>query len=530
MFENRPIRRLCFSIGLLLSVLLLVAPAFAGKPGLQIQFLDIGPTAPNPPLTDRPTSFYALVVNSGTQTIKGPFTVVFELDGKVVKAWPFPIKNEIKDYKPGTQSTIPPGKGRLYQYAATLTPGKHTVLWKVNAAKENELKATVEAQLPPDLVVNIWPTGYNVLAYKETEWNVEVKNIGGGKAYGPFVTRFSSVPSSRPVAPLEFPKGQSLDKDETYIFKVNQLYNSLDPVTVSAIVDYHGDVTEALSFGDDNNNFEKKYVPQYVDLEVSALEIKPAQSTTAEPIEVSFTIQNKGNMDAAKPFNVGILIKDASSSAISLIGALEANPLPAGTSEQLTKKINLSRAGTYIVQIIADASMIGPNPSVSGKQYTEPDEANNSKEEQFTVSPPAATMPAAMPPEESPCKPGKGFVKLYRIVSDCSTGSIQPYTGFIPSIKNGSLKRVTNTTTQWKVKMVDSFNLKGIGGDAQCEKYGGHCWDRIPLAFLAPGESWVNDALSSLTGGKSINACLEALTNDPFPLEVEIEYEYECMQ
>jgi hypothetical protein len=88
--------------------------------------------------------------------------------------------------------------------------------------------------------------------------------------------------------------------------------------------------------------------------------------------------------------------------------------------------------------------------------------------------------------------------------------------------------------------MVDSFNLKGIGGDApnlkkivgdaQCEKYGGHCWDRIPLAFLGPGESWANDALSSLSGGKSINACLEALTNDPFPLEVEIEYEYECIQ
>jgi len=544
MFDNHPTRKPCFPICLMLSVLLMAAPASADKPDLQIRFLDIGPTAPNPPLTDRPTSFYALVVNSGTQTIKGPLTVTFELDGKVVKAWPFPIKNEIKDYKPGAQSTIPAGKGRLYQYAATLKPGKHTLLWKVNAAKENELKATVEAQLPPDLVVNIWPTGYNVLAYKETEWNVEVKNIGGGKAYGPFVTLFSSVPSSGPVAPLEFPKGQSLDKDETYIFKVNQLYNALDPVTVSAIVDYHGEITEALPFGDDNNNFEKKYVPQYVDLEVSALEIKPTQSTTAEPltkgspsVEVSFTIQNKGNMDAAKPFNVGILIKDASSSAISLIDALEANPLPAGMSAQLTKKINLSRDGTYIVQIIADVSMIGPNPNVIGRQYTEPDEANNSTEGQFTVSPAAATIPAAMPAEESPdqrvtsgCKPGKGVAKLYRIVSDCSTGSIQPYTGFIPSIKNGSLKRVTNTTAQWKVKMVDSFNLKGIGGDAQCEKYGGHCWDRIPLAFLAPGESWGNAAVFNLTRGRSINACLEALTNDPFPLEIEIEYEYECIQ
>ncbi|MCJ7662665.1 MAG: hypothetical protein MUO24_00325 [Desulfobacterales bacterium] len=547
MFENHSMRMLFFSICVTLSVLLLVAPAWSGKPDLQVQFLDIGPTAPNPPLTDRLTSFYALVVNSGSQTIKGPFTVTFELDGKAVKAWPFPIKNEIKDYKPGAQSTIPPGKSRLYQYTATLKPGKHTVLWKVDAAKESELKATVEAQLPPDLVVNIWPTGYNVLAYKETEWNVEVKNIGGGKASGPFVTLFSAVPTNGPVAPLEFPKGQSLDKDETYTFKVNQLYNSLDPVTVSAIVDYHSDITEASPFGDDNNNFEKKYVPQYVNLEVSALEIKPAQVTTAEPIEVSFIIQNKGNMDAAKPFNCGILIKDASSGAISLIDALDANPLPAGMSEQLTKKINVSLAGTYIVQIIADAAMIGPNPNVIGKQYTEPDEANNAKEGQFIVSPPAATVPVAMPAEESPdqrvtfgCKPGKGVVKLYRIVSECSTGSIQPYTGFIPSIKNGSLKRVTNTTTQWKVSMVDSFNLKGIGGnasnlkgvrgDAQCEKYGGHCWDRIPLAFLAPGESWVNDVLSSLTSGKSINACLEALTNDPFPLEVEIEYEYECIQ
>src|SRR4030042_4788991 len=116
MFENHPMRRLFFSIGLLLSVLLLAAPAWSGTPALQIQFLDIGPTAPNPPLTDRPTSFYALVVNKGDQTIKGPFTVTFVLDGKVVNAWQFPIKKEIKDYKHGTQNTMPPGKGRLYQY------------------------------------------------------------------------------------------------------------------------------------------------------------------------------------------------------------------------------------------------------------------------------------------------------------------------------------------------------------------------------------------------------------------------------
>jgi hypothetical protein len=419
--------------------------------------------------------------------------------------------------------------------------------WQVDAATKNEIKATVEAQQPPNLVVNIWPTGDRVLAYSETEWNVEVKNIGGGKAFGPFVTLFRSVPTSGPVALLEFPAGKYLAKDEAYTFKVSQSYNSLNPVTVSAIVDYYGDVTEALPFGDDNNSIEKNYVPQYVDLEVSALEIKPEQLITAEPVEVSCTIQNKGNMDAAKPFNVGILIKDASSSAISLIDAVEATPLPAGESEQVTKKINLSRAGTYTVQIIADAAMIGPNSNVTGKQYNEPDNANNVKEGQFTVSPALAPAPAAMPAEESPdqrvtsgCKPGKGIVKLYRIVSECSAGSIQPYTGFIPAVKNGGLKRVTNTTTQWKVKMVDSFNLKGIGGDAsnlkategdaQCAKYGGLCWDRIPLAFLAPGESWVNIAVIGLNSGRSINVCLEPLTNDPFPQEIEIEYEYECLQ
>ena len=567
MFDNHPMRRVCFSIGLMLSVLLLAAPAWSGTPALQVQFLDIGPTAPNPPLTDRPTSFYALVVNKGDQTIKGPFTVTFVLDGKVVKAWQFPIKKEIKDYKPGTQNTMPPGKGRLYQYVATLKEGRHTVRWHVNTSTKNEIKATVEAQQPPDLVVDIWPTGERVLAYKETEWNVEVKNIGGGKASGPFVTLFRSVPTSGPVALLEFPAGKHLAKDEAYTFRVNQLYNSLDPVTVSAIVDYHGEVTEALSFGDDNNSVEKKYVPQYVDLVVTALEIKPAQLTTAEPVpkvtpwsEVSFTVQNKGNMDAAKPFNVVILVQDVSSGAISLIDAVEAAPLPAGESEQLTKKINLARPGTYSVQIIADADMIGSNPNVSGRQYNEPDEANNAKAEQFIVLPTAAQAPTAMPSEESPdqteggplarvtdqgvtsgsgCKPGKGIVKLYRIVSECSTGAIQPYTGFIPAIKKGSLKRVVNTTTQWKVKLVDSFNLKGvvgasnlkgISGDAKCEKYGGHCWELIPLAFLAPGESWVNTALISLNGGRSINACLEALTNDTFPLEIEIEYEYECLQ
>jgi hypothetical protein len=129
---------------------------------------------------------------------------------------------------------------------------------------------------------------------------------------------------------------------------------------------------------------------------------------------------------------------------------------------------------------------------------------------------------------------------LYRIVSECSTGAIQPYTGFIPPIIEGSLKRVTNTTRQWKIKMVDAFNIKGMGreayhlkgteGDAECEKYGGLCWDRIPIAALASGESWVNSGMSSLNAGKSVNACLEALTNDPFPLEIEIEYEYECLR
>jgi hypothetical protein len=539
MFENHSMRRLCFSICLMLSVLLLAVPAWSGKPDLQIQFLDIGPTAPNPPLTDRPTSFYALVVNRGAQTVKGPFAVTCELDGKVVRSWQFPVKNEIKEYKPGAENTIPPGQARLYQYVAMLKEGRHAVRWQVYTATKNEIRATVEAQQAPDLVVNIWPSGETVLAYKETEWNVEVKNIGGGKATGPFVTRFRSGPTSGSVSLLEFPRGKYLAKEEAYTFKVSQWYNSLDPVIVSAIVDYYGDVTEALSFGDDNNRVEKNYVPQYVDLEVSALEIKPVQLTTVEPMEVSFTVQNKGNMDAAKPFNVGIIIKDQSSGAISLIDVVEAAPLPAGQSEQLAKKINLSRSGTYAIQVIADAAVIGPNPNVLGRQYSEPDYANNAKEGEFTVAPAAAPAPAAMPPEESPdqrvtsgsgCKPGKGVIKLYRIVSDCSTVATQPYTGFIPPIKKGSLARVINTTKQWKVKVVDAFNLKGIGGEARCEKYGGHCWDLIPLAFLAPGESWTNTAVIGLNSGRSINVCLEPLTNDAFPQEIELEYEYECLQ
>jgi hypothetical protein len=539
MWENHPIGRLCFSIGLMLSLFLLVAPVWAAQPELQIQFLDMGPTSPNPPLTDRPTTFFALVVNSGPQASKGPFTVMCELDGKVVRSWQFPVKNEIKEYKPGAENTIPPGQARLYQYVAMLKEGRHTVRWQVYTATKNEIRATVEAQQAPDLVVNIWPTGEMVLAYKETEWNVEVKNIGGGKATGPFVTLFRSGGPSGPVSLLEFPAGKYLAKEEAYTFKVSQSYNSLDPVIVSAIVDYYGDVTEALSFGDDNNRVEKNYVPQYVDLEVSALEIKPAQLTTVEPMEVSFTVQNKGNMDAAKPFNVGIIIKDQSSGAISLIDVVEAAPLPAGQSEQLAKKINLSRSGTYAIQVIADAAVIGPNPNVLGRQYSEPDYANNAKEGEFTVAPAAATAPAAMPSEESPdqrvtsgfgCKPGKGVIKLYRIVSDCSSGATQPYTGFIPPIKKGSLARVINTTKRWKVKVVDAFNLKGIGGEARCEKYGGHCWDLIPLAFLAPGESWTNTAVIGLNSGRSINVCLEPLTNDAFPQEIELEYEYECLQ
>jgi hypothetical protein len=507
----------------------MVALAWSATPDLQIQFLNLGPTEPNPPLSDRPTCFYALLTNVGAEPVKDPFTVTFKLDGKPVKTWQFPSKNKVKDSGPGTQTIIPPGGSRLYQYVATLVPGKHTVHWIVNVAdKKNELKTTVEAQLPPDLVVDIWPTGNNILAYQETEWNVEVKNIGGGKAYGPFVTLFNSVPPSSPVAPLEFPKGKYLDKDETYIFKVNQLYNSLDPVTVSATVDYYGEVTEALPFGKDNNSVEKKYTPQYVDLEASALEIKPAKPTIAEPIEVSFSISNKGNIDAAKPFNVGILVKDVSSGAVKIIDALEANPLPAGMSEQLTEKINLSKAGTYAVQIIADASVIGPNPNVIGKQYTEPDEANNSKEVHFVVAPVAAIIPAA--PSGSPCTPGKGIVKLYRIDSDCPTGAIQPYIGFILPIKNGTLKGITNTTTEWKIKIADSFDLKGIGGGALCEKYGGYCWNLMPAAVLVPGNFWSASAFGSLQAGKFIRACLEPLTNTPFPLEVEVEYEYECIK
>jgi hypothetical protein len=82
MFENHPIRRLFFPLGLMVSLLLLVTPAWSSKPDLKIQFLDIGPTVPNPPLTDRPTSFNALVANTGDQTIKGHFTVTCVLDGK----------------------------------------------------------------------------------------------------------------------------------------------------------------------------------------------------------------------------------------------------------------------------------------------------------------------------------------------------------------------------------------------------------------------------------------------------------------
>jgi hypothetical protein len=542
MVGHYALRKLFFSIVFILSLFLLAVPVRSGTPALQIQFLDIGPTVPYPPLTDRPTSFYALVMNTGDRSIKGPFTVTCELDGKVARTWQFPIKKEIKDYKPGVENTMPPEKGCLFQYVATLKEGRHIVRWHLNTATKSEIKSTVEAQPPPDLVVDIWPTGERVLAYSETEWNVEVKNIGFGKASGPFVTRFTSVSKGGPAALLEFPAGKYLAKDETYTFKVNQQYDTLDPVTVSAIVDYHGEVTEALSFGEDNNSVETKYVPQYVDLEISYLEVKPAQVTTAEPVEVSFTIKNKGNMDAAKPFNVGILISDPVSRAIALIDVVDANPLPAGMSEQLTKKTNLSRPGTYIVQVIADAAMRGPNPNVIGRQYNEPDEANNAKAEQFVVLPATAPSSTSLPPEESSgqlvtgqratsgCKPGKGIIKLYRIVSDCSTGATQPYTGIIPPIKNARLTRVTNTAEHWKVKLVDTFNAKGIGSDAACEKYGGLCWDRVPITFLAAGESWVNTTLINLTGGRSINACLEALTNDPFPLEIDIEYEYECMQ
>jgi hypothetical protein len=530
MFVIHPMRWGFFLIGLLLSVLLVSAPVWSSQPGLQIQFLDMGPTDPHPPLTDRPTSFYALVVNAGDKPVKAPFTVTFILDGKPVKTWQFPSKTKVKESGPGTQTIIPPGGSRLYQYVVIPLPGKHSVRWVMNIAdKKNELKATVEAQLPPDLVVTIWPTGDNVVAYQETEWNVEVRNIGGGKAYGPFVTLFNSVPASAPVAPLEFPAGKYLDKDETYIFKVNQLYNSLDPVTVTATVDYYGELTEALSFGEDNNSIEKKYNPQYVDFETSALEIKPAAPTIAEPIEVTCTIINKGNMDAAKPFNVGILVKDMPSGVIKIIDALEANPLPAGMSEQLTKKINLSQAGTYTVQVIADAAAIGPNPNVIGRQYHEPDETNNFKETQFTVAPVAAIIPAAAP-TESPCTSGKGIVKLYRIDSDCTSGASQPYIGFIPPIKNGTLKGIANTTTEWKIKIADSFNLKGIGGGALCEKYGGHCWNLMPAAVLVPGNFWSTNAFGSLQAGTSIKACLEPLTNTPFPLEVDIEYEYECIK
>jgi hypothetical protein len=544
MFGHHVLRKLCLSIVFISSLFLLPAPVWSGTPALQIQFLDIGPTVPYPPLTDRPTSFYALVVNTGNRTIKGPFTVTCELDGKVVKTWQFPVKKEIKGYKPGLENTVPPEKGCLFQYVATLKERRHIVRWYLNAVAKSEIKATVEAQQPPDLVVDIWPTGERVLAYSETEWNVEVKNIGGGKASGPFVTRFSSVPAGGQVALLEFPAGKYLAKDEAYTFKVHRQYDTLDPVTVSAMVDYHGEVTEALSFGDDNNSIEKKYIPQYVDLEISYLEIKPAQVTTAEPVEVSFTIKNKGNMDAAKPFNVGILVRDPAFQAIALIDAVDANPLPAGMSEQLTKKINLSLPGTYVVQVIADAAMRGPNPNVIGRQYNEPDEANNAKVEQLVVLPAVAPAPTSLPPEESSgqmvtgqratfgsgCQPGKGVVKLFRIVSDCSTGATQPYTGIIPPIRDGRLTRVTNTAKQWKVKLVDTFNIKGISDDTACEKYGGLCWDRVPITFLAAGESWVNTTLINLTGGKTVNACLEALTDDPFPLEIDIKYEYECMQ
>lgn len=136
------------------------------------------------------------------------------------------------------------------------------------------------------------------------------------------------------------------------------------------------------------------------------------------------------------------------------------------------------------------------------------------------------------PPQTEPiCTPGKGILKLYRDESECQAGLIRAYTGAIPAIQNGSLSSITNNTSLWRVKIVDSHNLQGQGGEISCKNFGPRCFNVTPIAILEPGDSWTNIKVRTLDGGHNIYACLEPLTNtSSFPMTVDIEYEYQCLK
>ncbi|MEJ2158210.1 MAG: CARDB domain-containing protein [Desulfobacteraceae bacterium] len=513
----------------------------SNKPDLVVQLMDnVGPSIPNPPLIDRPASFDALVVNTGTQPVKQSFKIVLELDGKKVQTWTFPSKAEQQDAKPGQPILLKPGSSRLYTYVLqTISKGKHTLRWIADTentvdeqhegATSNELTLAVNAQLPPDLVVDIEPSeipkiGSGPVTEQPTEWKVIVTNNGFGRAYGPFVTQFSSSPFSQLVAPLEFPKGQYLESKASHTFKVKQLYTQPGSVKVSATVDQQGNVTESLYGGEANNGVQKTYPLKSVDIDVYALDVLPNDPTTADKIDLKFTVRNKGGMNAIKPFNVGIQVIDQPPAGYGVSRVRTANPLDAGFSVQMSEPITLPKPGLYKIVVSADASIIGPK--VTGEQYFEADEQNNVFSKMLTVKPEPVT------PVPVQCTPGKGTLSLLKKTDNCPTGLVHGYSGIIKKVKAGVLKKITNTSKVWRIKIIQQFNTQGQLGTMACENHGGLCHNvKKTLAVLEPGQSWSKIPNPDLSSGYSINVCLEpASFSAPknFPSKVDIAYEWTC--
>lgn len=496
--------RSAVTLYLLSAVIFAAASAWPGE-GLKVRFLDAGSVLPNPPLTDRPATFPILVCNEGDGACPS-FTLTLVLDGVVRKSWRGGYKGE----------EIEPGACRLYQYAARLKEGVHQVRWSLQGGTGGEAAAKIIVQQPPDLVVTAAPVGGVVVAYKGTEWEVTVRNIGKGDA-SRFSVLFSPRAGSEGIE-LVFPTDQTLLPGGSYTFNIRHVYKSLEPIEVAATVDYHGEVTEALPAGEDNNRWKGGYTPKFIDLAVTDFTVTPAQLYAGEEAEVSFSVQNKGDLDAVVPFTIAIIAEEKVTGSIQRIQLVDAQPVAAGASVQYREKLPFGLPGAFMVRVLVDAPLAGAGGS--GSTYSEPERGNNVAEAEVAVAEPRVGTT-----EVTSCQPGKGVVRLYRVTAEGNVGTPQPYIGFIQPIEGGFLSALRNTTGDWKVMLVDSFNLKGVEA---AERYGGGCWDRIPWAFLEPGGRWAANTFLSLKAGRLLAACVEGVKGVKSPDALDIEYEYSC--
>jgi hypothetical protein len=258
---------------------------------------------PSPPLTDRPTQVSFLVKNVGYAPVDKSFSIELYVDGDL-KTWRFTPVSEEEDPL-HAKNPLRPGGTRVYTYneVSFTEPGKHTLLWVVDAKKEikegdesnNKLKVTATWQNPPDLIVEkVWPVGGQDGGQKST-WKIKVKNDGKGDVSSPFLTTFKP---EVPGGSQENFWTQSLAAGKHVTFTSTQFFQAWGKRTLRATVDAGNFVPEALPNGEKNNEKVVQVDLSPVDLDVKNLIVNQKNCATT----FAFTVSNNGPGNARQPF------------------------------------------------------------------------------------------------------------------------------------------------------------------------------------------------------------------------------------